>query len=87
MYVLIQTSFSNSARVVSYRVVSEPAEVVSAVEGAGCLCSYREVARAVADYGKVYSKGGLGEVSTDLGRVGHWVRLGDQLGWVVEFRL
>ena len=87
MYVLIQTSFSNSARVVSDRVVSGPAEVVGAVEGAGCLCSYREVARAVADYGKVYSKGGLGEVSTDLGRVGHWVRLGDQLGWVVEFRV
>lgn len=65
MYVLTQTCFSNSARVVSYRLVSGPAEAVDAVEGAGCLCSYREVARAVVDYGKVYSKGGLGEVSTD----------------------
>jgi hypothetical protein len=65
MYVLIQTCFGNSARVVSYRVVSGPSEVVGVVEGAGCLCSYREVAGAVADYGKVYSKGGLGEVSTD----------------------
>lgn len=65
MYVLIQTCFGNSARVVSYRVVSGPSEVVGAVEGASCLCSYREVAGAVADYGKVYSEGGLGEVSTN----------------------
>ena len=65
MYVLTQTCFSNSARVVSYRVVSGPAEVVGAVEGAGCLCNYRKVAGAVADYGKVYSEGGLGEVSTN----------------------
>jgi hypothetical protein len=65
MYVLIQTCFGNSARVVSYSVVSGPAKVVGAVEGAGCLCSCREVAGAVADYGKVYSKGGLGEVSTN----------------------
>ena len=65
MYVLTQTCFSNSARVVSYRVVSGPTEVVGAVEGAGCLYRYREVARAVTDYGKVYSEGGLGEVSTD----------------------
>jgi hypothetical protein len=87
MYVLIQACFSNSARVVSYRVVPGPAEVVGAVEGANCLCSYREAARAVADYGKVYSKGGLGEVSTDLGRESHSVRPRDQLGWVVKLRL
>jgi hypothetical protein len=61
----MQTCFSNSARVVSYRVVSGPAEVVGAVEGAGCLYGCCEVARAVADYGKVYGEGGLGEVSTD----------------------
>ena len=61
----MQTCFSNNARVVSYRVVSGLAEVVVAMEGAGCLCSYREVARAVADYGKVYSEDGLGEVSTE----------------------
>jgi hypothetical protein len=72
--------------VVSYRVVSGSAEVVGAVEGAGCLCSYREVARAVADYGKVYSEGGLGEVSADSGRVSHWVKVRDQLGWVVKFK-
>jgi hypothetical protein len=61
----MQTCFSNSARVVSDCVVSGLAEVVGAVEGAGCLRSYCEVARSVADYGKVYSEGGLGEISTD----------------------
>jgi hypothetical protein len=65
MHVLMQTCFSNSARVVSDRAVSGPAEVVGAVEGAGCLRSCCEVARSVADYGKVYGEGGLGEVSTD----------------------
>ena len=65
MHVLMQTCFSNNARVVSDRMVSWPVEVVGAVEGAGCLRSCCEVARLVADYGKVYSEGGLGEVSTN----------------------
>jgi len=65
IYVLMQTCFSNSARMVSYRVVSGPVEVVGAVEDAGCLGSCCKVARAVADYGKVYGEGGLGEISTD----------------------
>ena len=65
MYVLTQTCFSNNARVVSYRVVSGPTEVVGAVEGAGSLCSCCKVPRAVAVYGKVYAESGLGEVSTD----------------------
>jgi hypothetical protein len=65
IHVLMQTSFGNIARVVSYRVVSGPAEMVGAVESAGRRRSCGEVARVVADYGKVYGKGGLGEVSTD----------------------
>jgi hypothetical protein len=61
----MQTCYSDSARVVSDRVVSGPAEVVGAVEGAGCLRGCCEVARSVADYGKVHGEGGLGELSTD----------------------
>ena len=62
--VLMQACFSNGARVVSYRVVPGPAEVVGTVEDAGSFGSCCEVARPVADYGEVYGEGGLGKVST-----------------------